>query len=443
MSNTDATPITLPQGLLLVAASMLLLPTPWLDTNLHWFVLELTALLLGIMLLVIHRRNTLPVPGIAVAFIVYASVSLALYLIPVPPELWIQLPGRDFYQDVSALLAQTGNPMGWHSLSVDPYATAQTLLTLLPALVLFLTTISLDTDRIYLLARLLIAIAVLQASWGLIQYSSVGSSAHGSYYNRDHYSTLMEFTLPLAIALTAHHIAHRREHDEGRHKTVLAFYLTATTLIFLGGMFAMSRAGIPLLFLAILITPLLLSRKVRKTHAALFVVLFLTLALTLASMTGLVPVINRFIGTDPMEDARWVMFAQQYAAIQQFFPLGSGPGTFSDVYTAFQPVEQVGAGFVKHAHNDYLELLLETGVVGISLLIFFLGIFLYGWAKLWQQARHPLFMLKVGVGVGMLTSLIHAFFDFNFHTIPHPMLFACFMAVFLKPTAKAEKNQRM
>jgi O-antigen ligase len=249
----------------------------------------------------------------------------------------------------------------------------------------------------------------------------------------------MEFTLPLVIALTAHHIAHRREHDEGRHKTVLAFYLAAATLIFLGGMFAMSRAGIPNLFLAIVLTPLLLSRQVRKTHAALFIVLFLALVMTLAYLTGLVPVINRFIAADPLADARWAMFTQQVAAVHQFFPLGSGPGTFGNVYTAFQPMEQVGAGFVAHGHNDYLELLLETGAIGISLLVFFLSIFLYGWYRLWKHARHPLFMLQVGAGIGILLSLIHAFFDFNFHTIPHPLIFSCLAGIFLKTLTTHEK----
>ncbi|MBO0614341.1 O-antigen ligase family protein [Thiothrix fructosivorans] len=439
MSNAEHTPLTLAQGLLLASAGILLLPSPWLETNWHWFLLEVIGLLLGIMLLVVHRREALPIPGIVVAFIAYVSVTFALYLIPVPPDVWLALPGRDFYQDVATLLAQTGNPMGWHSLSVDPYATAQTLLSILPALVLFLATISLDTDRLYVLVRLLITVAALQATWGLIQYSGAGGSAHGSYYNRDHYSTLMEFTLPLVIALTAHHMAHRREHDEGRHKTLLAFYLAAATLIFLGGMFAMSRAGIPNLFLAIVLTPLLLSRKVRKTHAALFIVLFLALVMTLAYLTGLVPVINRFIAADPLADARWVMFTQQIEAIQQFFPLGSGPGTFGNVYTAFQPMEQVGAGFVAHAHNDYLELLLETGAIGISLLVFFLGIFLYGWYRLWQHARHPLFMLQVGAGMGLLLSLIHAFFDFNFHTIPHPLIFACLAGIFLKTLTTHKK----
>lgn len=442
MINANQQNTSLPQTLFLISAGVLLLPSPWLETDFHWFVLEIIGLLIASAVL-LFRATPLAIPGIAIVFITYTSVVLSLYLIPVSPDVWLQLPGRYFYQDVANLLALAETPMGWHSISVDSYATAQMLLAILPALALFLVTTALDTDRLYWLARLLIGVAVIQAAWGLIQYSSTGGSAQGSYYNRDHYSTLMELALPVAIALIAHHIAHRREHDEGRHKTVLAFYLTATTIIFLGGIFAMSRAGIPNLFLAILITPLLLSRKVRKTHAALFMVLFLALALTLAYMTGLVPVINRFIGADPMADARWAMFAQQYAAIQQFFPLGSGPGTFSDVYTAFQPIEQVGAGFVKHAHNDYLELLLETGAVGISILIFFLGIFFYGWAKLWQQARHPLFMLKVGAGVGILTSLIHAFFDFNFHTIPHPMIFTCLIAIFLMSTVKTARDQRM
>ncbi|OQX03977.1 MAG: hypothetical protein BWK73_37710, partial [Thiothrix lacustris] len=92
MSNAEHTPLTLAQGLLLASACILLLPSPWLETKWHWFLLEVIGLFLGIMLLVIHRREALPIPGIVVAFIAYVSVTFALYLIPVPPDVWLALP---------------------------------------------------------------------------------------------------------------------------------------------------------------------------------------------------------------------------------------------------------------------------------------------------------------------------------------------------------------
>lgn len=419
------------QIILLIASSLLVLPTPWFFGNVTRLTLAVGGLLL-ILLVIGLQRFKPPVLPLTLVFIVYSSVALSLYLLPLPLELWLHLPGREFYRDSLQVLQANHQALAQHTLSLDPYATAHTLLSILPALALFLAISSLDEKRLSAWVHLLVAMVAIQAAWGLIQYSSTGIAARGSYINRDHYVTLMTFALPLAIALIYRHTSQPQEaHDSGKYTVLLAFYLGTATLIFLGGFFSMSRAGIPNLFIGIILTTLLLSRKARRLHSVWFMAGFLLFVLLLAYFTGFIPVINRFIGQDPLEDARWIMFAQQWKAIQQFFPLGSGPGTFTDVYTAFQPLEQVGAGFVKHAHNDYLELLLETGVVGMSIVLFFAIIYVYGWIRLWGKRRLPLYGLQAAAGIGLLTSLLHAFFDFNFHTIPHPLIFAALAGLFL------------
>ena len=47
-----------------------------------------------------------------------------------------------------------------------------------------------------------------------------------------------------------------------------------------------------------------------------------------------------------------------------YSPLGSGLGTFEDIYRTQERPETVTNAFLNHAHNDYLELWLETGLVG-------------------------------------------------------------------------------
>ncbi len=46
-----------------------------------------------------------------------------------------------------------------------------------------------------------------------------------------------------------------------------------------------------------------------------------------------------------------------------FLPLGSGLGTFMDVFARYQA--GTVSGFVDHAHNDYAEALLELGLPGV------------------------------------------------------------------------------
>lgn len=428
------------QPLLLTTVAALLILSLWLRTHNALWVMEIIGLLLALVVLL--QRKTLPLHRFTIGFIVYTCTVLSLYLIPIPIDAWLQLPGRQFYQPVVQLLADHGQAITSHTLSVDPYSTVQMLLSILPALGIFLATSTLDTGKLYWLARVFVAVAAYQAAWGMIQYSSSGIPAKGSYQNQDHYVTLMAFALPLTIALISHQLQqthHHHHNDVGnkQHTLILAFYGLAAFLMFLGGLFSMSRAGIPTIFLGAVLTPLLISGRTRKTHIFLFIILFLLVGLTLAQMTGIIPVINKFIGSDPLQDARWIMFERQLEAIRLFFPLGTGPGTFTEVYTAFQPMEQVGDTFISHAHNDYLELLMDTGAFGISILLFFLWVFAYGWWRLWRRRDRSLAMLQTSAGVGMLCALFHAFFDFNFHTIPHPLLFAFAGGIFLKTASTA------
>ena len=66
--------------------------------------------------------------------------------------------------------------------------------------------------------------------------------------------------------------------------------------------------------------------------------------------------------------------------------LGSGVGSFQRVYRHFEDHSAVTRTFANHAHNDYLELALETGIPGILLLV----LFFYWWGSravpIWRTA---------------------------------------------------------
>ena len=64
---------------------------------------------------------------------------------------------------------------------------------------------------------------------------------------------------------------------------------------------------------------------------------------------------------DPVEEARWKIFDATVQAIGEFFPLGSGAGTFEDVLRRFHPMDLPG-GTINRAHNDYLETIVEMGL---------------------------------------------------------------------------------
>lgn len=428
------TPEVLFQNLLWLVLVGFLLGVFWSKPSIPYFIGEVVGFILILFILSV-KQKALPIPK-AVSFFILASVcSLSLYLLPLSTELWLQLPGRDFYQPVIQLLGQTGNGMGMHSISLDAYATLQVLLALLPALAVFLSTICLEKQRLYRLTWVFIAAACFQAVWGIFQYSATGV-AQGSYSNRNHYAALMGLALPITIGLLVQHITRAKTHDRA-HMLGTILYVLATALIFLGGLVSTSRAGTAGLFFGLLASALVFSSKLGRKRMLAGIGFLLLLSMLLSVSVDITPMLNRFIALDPEADPRWVMFNQAIKGIKTFFPLGSGPGTFADVYTAFQPLDKIGWAFLSHAHNDYIELLFETGVLGATIISAFLGIFLYGLLRLWKQRQHDeLVYLKTGAAIGIMTALFHTLFDFNFHTRPYPVFFALLAGIFFMETSQ-------
>ena len=73
-----------------------------------------------------------------------------------------------------------------------------------------------------------------------------------------------------------------------------------------------------------------------------------------------------------------------------YFPVGTGFGTFDSAYRIGEPDSQLNAHYVNLAHNDWLQVVLEGGVLGLVLLAAsFLWFGLAAKAKLfeWQATR--------------------------------------------------------
>lgn len=108
--------------------------------------------------------------------------------------------------------------------------------------------------------------------------------------------------------------------------------------------------------------------------------------------------------------------------------MGSGPGTFPEVYRQFQPLE-LGHYSINHAHNDYLEWLFEGGLVAAVILLVLLALYLQQWVKLWTaEGQWTIFRFaQAGAGIALLLTALHGCVDFNWH-IPANVLYTGFLA---------------
>jgi putative inorganic carbon (hco3(-)) transporter len=98
---------------------------------------------------------------------------------------------------------------------------------------------------------------------------------------------------------------------------------------------------------------------------------------------------------------------------------GFGAGTF---YTAYPPYKNPNIrGFYEHAHNDYLEILADTGIVGASLLFAFALTSFIVSIKLLTVPRGVAKGVGFSVVLVLIALIFHSFVDFNLHIPPNAM----------------------
>ena len=314
------------------------------------------------------------------------------------------------------------------------------------------------------LVVLVLVMAALQTVLGLLQYGA-GSGplylgmksmarAMGTYTNPNHLAGLIELVLPVTIAFYLYSLGRsdagsRAEGWRGRlsffgtvrgHR---AFWYGALAVLLVFGMiFTRSRAGIGLAILGILVTTLVFSRRLGGSNIYGTTGTVVAIATGFAVAVGLAPVFVRFSALDPVENARVTIWSRTLDAIGEFAPIGSGPGTYPEVFSAFQPLE-LGRWFINHVHNDYLEALVDGGIPAAVLIVFLLALYVRQWAKLlasgeWSRYR----FLQIGAGIGLLLLLLHELVDFNLMKPANAVYFAFFASIFMRDFSDAERPNK-
>jgi len=387
-------------------------------------------------------------------FLILLWLVPLIQLLPVTAGLWAELPGRAFYAE-SIRLANGSSGLEWRAISLIPSATEAAWLALLLPLAVFVVAMRLDRERLLILVLVFLGIASLQALLGLAQYGSAAQtdSALGTYLNRNHLAGLLEMALPMSLALLAATVGHTRPpHAAGRHgrrkrtlrQWVARFSVTrinqaaalgaVSLAILLGLIFTRSRAGVTLAMVGILLSTLMFSYRLGGRNTYGLIGTFTAVGVGVASLIGLVPVWSRFTYAEPFEDGRWKIFDATVRAIGEFFPLGSGAGTFVEVLRRFHPASFPGVT-INRAHNDYLEWLLEFGLIAGVLILVWLLFYVRQWGRVWKRGEWTIWRFaQAGAGIALLLMMLHTLVDYNLRTPANAVATAFVAAVFFHRT---------
>ena len=117
------------------------------------------------------------------------------------------------------------------------------------------------------------------------------------------------------------------------------------------------------------------------------------------SVFSLTPILDRFAPDAPLEQ-RFQIWPVIATAAPDYQPTGAGIGSFPRVYASVEPLGLVGPTFLNHAHNEYLEVWLEAGWIGVGLFFAF-AIWFVGavWRARRRTDRNAGLALAAGVAI--------------------------------------------
>lgn len=414
-------------------------------------LLQIVAVL--IMLIYVWSRGApkLAADGrwLVVIFMVYAAIAAA-QLIPLPPSVWTALPGRDI---VARSLAMLGLQPTAMPASLDPRRTVASLLWLLPPAAMFLAATRLTRDERSVVARVLLAAAVVSIALGAVQVFSGGRSyfyeitnpgrSVGFFANANHVATLLLCSLPFAALFMARADKGRSGKAGGGEGRGVVY---AAICVFIGIGIAIngSLAGYGLLVPVSIASFVLYRRSTNEKLGRRSWVAIGVASALLIGFSALGPLsVNRFAAKfdDTSTVGRKISVPTTLTAARDFFPLGSGLGTFRDVYRTYEPAADVSSTYVNHAHNDYAEVALELGIPGLlAVLAFLIWWAMQSW-KAWRSKYDGVALARAGsIAIGVV--VLHSLVDYPIRTSAIAAIVALSAGFMIQPPAAKRERSR-
>ena len=261
---------------------------------------------------------------------------IGLQLVPLPHPLWESIGPRGQLAEAHALL---GLAPGALPLSVAPYETLATVLTLIPPIALYLAIERLHAYRAAFLVAALVAGTISGIALGALQVASPNpetspfylypevnfGQATGFFANANHMASLLLATLPFLAALAASARA------SGRQQAVAVSIAAATLalVVAVGIVLTGSLAAHILVIPVVAASALILVKTSAMVRRGMIVVAGLLL------VGGVVAINSTAIGGGKIGDdaAESVQSRQEILditsdAVSAYMPFGSGLGTF-------------------------------------------------------------------------------------------------------------------
>jgi O-antigen ligase len=366
-----------------------------------------------------ERGALAPLPGARTLAALHGLVLLQLLPLPLP-LLRIVSPGSHAFYRTTQLAAS------WQPISVSPGDTLRGLAFLAAFSLLYLAVFRELAEKHWRrrLLRTVVGVGLAITVVAFIQAVSPQPrviyglwhprwdwAVFGPYVNRSHFGGYLLLATPLAIGFAMESFARLHAAWQGRRRRFLALgdpegstaiRRAAVVMALVAGLVAAgSRGAIGAFFATLLLLPLAARHRRRA-------------ALTMASLAALGTAWIGLGGFLAALQARGIrgsridLWLDMLPLVRRFPLFGTGLNAFSSAYPWYQTAAKVGPDWVGEAHNEYLQALLDTGLVGAALFAVLLGLV---FRNALSRARHG--PLDLGILGALLALALHNLVDFN------------------------------
>lgn len=381
-----------------------------------------------------------------IALLLLTILLIALQLVPLPPSIWTSFGGREAVADGYRML---GQPLPWLQISLAPQATMASALWLIPAVAVLLGIVKLGGYKpiwvawaVAIVTIASVGLGALQrgggdlSPWYLYEITNFGLAV-GFFSNANHQATLLVATLPFLAAL---YLAARDKGRSAQHASGMLVILVGTLLVLLVGIALNgSLAGYGLAVPSAAATALMLWARRRRVPAWLVLPAALIVAVAVY-LPFSAPLGNDLTTADAKTNpiSRAASFRITGDAIGDYLPFGSGVGSYGEVYPQYEDPATIGRWYMNHVHGDYLEVVLETGIPGLVLIVLVLLWWLWRVQAIWRAEKPDHFARAATIASAVI--LAHSAVDYPLRTAAIAALFALCLALMAEPRPKVRRT---
>jgi O-antigen ligase len=356
-----------------------------------------------------------------------------IQLVPLPPDVWVSLPGREQLAEGLSLIVSRLPAM---PISETPDASVMALFAAIPSIAAFIAVQKLIPSPRWIAAAIVggmamsILIGALQVAGGpsspFYLYRIHNPGAVGFFANHNHMGTLLLVGIPMASTLIVSTRSAGQSSNMGRYGVGTALLILVIVGIVLNG----SRAALGLAIPTILASLSLFLASPRWRRVALS-----ASAITLVGAIAFL--VNNPVGSTAFEtkssppvESRLEIWTTTASAIRESFPVGTGLGSFERVYHGLEQPHRVTLQYINHAHNDYLELVLELGAAGLILIVSFLAWWAFTAIQIWRSPLSTTFARAATIATAVI--LAHSLVDYPLRTAAISAIFAACLALMVQ-----------